>query len=104
MEAPRPGSGQNVERTRNSTMDRGRGPLSLGFPLISSGEPVVWSGKLWALFRCHQKLRPGQEAPVRHALWTLTAQLPIFLWTEGGTPTLQPLQPHKERECEPWAI
>ena len=85
MEALRPGSGQDVEGTRNLTMDRGCGPLSLGFPLISSSELVVWSGKLWALFRCHQKLRPGQgqEAPVPHALWTLTAHLPICLWDRG---------------------
>ena len=83
MEAPRPGSGRNVERTWNSTMDRGCGPLSLRFPLISSSEPVVLSGKLWALFRCHQKLSSGQEAPVSHALWTLTAHLPIFLWDRG---------------------
>ena len=98
----RPGCGENSE------FDHGQRtwPLFLGFPLISSSEPEAWSGKVWALLRCHQKLRPGQgqEALCPMPCGPSLPTSPSFSGTEGGTPTLQSLQPHKEMECEPWAI
>lgn len=69
----RPGSGQDVEGTRNLTMDRGCGPFSLGFSLISSSELVVWSWKVMGFVQVSSETEAGpgsQEAPVPHALWT----------------------------------
>ena len=44
---------------------------------------MVWKGMGVAQVSSETEARPGAGSPVPHALWTLTAHLPIFLWDRG---------------------